>query len=256
MFEGYMFQASSYAADIDNLIWLIAAFTGFWFILAEVLFFGLIFKFRARSGVKTEYITGKEPHLKKWITIPHFLIIVCDVFIVWGSFSVWTNVKLTLPEADTTVRVIGQQWAWVFQHPGSDNELDTADDIYTVDDLFVENGKSYHYLLESRDVLHNFSVPVFRLKQDAIPGRRITGWFEPTQAGSYDIQCAEICGIAHGAMYGRIHVQGAAEHAAWVASNSPVSTEPVPTELALSALPAVPPAESVSGAATTSSLEN
>jgi hypothetical protein len=64
MFEGYMFQASSYAADIDNLIWLIAAFTGFWFILAEVLFFGLIFKFRARSGVKTEYITGKEPHLK------------------------------------------------------------------------------------------------------------------------------------------------------------------------------------------------
>jgi cytochrome c oxidase subunit 2 len=256
MFEGFMFQGSSFAGDIDNLIWLVAALTGFWFLLAEAFLFGLIFKFRARPGVKSEYVTGKEPHLKRWITIPHFLIIVCDVFIVAGSFYFWTNVKLTLPEADATVRVIGQQWAWVFQHPGSDNELDTSDDIYTVDDLFVEKGKTYHFFLESRDVLHNFSVPVFRLKQDAIPGRRITGWFEATQAGSYDVQCAEICGIAHGTMFGRIHVQQPAEHAAWVASNSPVTAEPAPTELALSTTPAATPAEGGSTAATTSSHEN
>jgi len=249
MFEGYMFQASTYAGDIDNLIWLIAALVGFWFLLAEGFFFWLIFKFKARPGVKSEYITGKEPHLKKWISVPHALIIVCDVFIVAGSIYVWTNVKLTLPEAETTVRVIGQQWAWVFQHPGSDNELDTADDIYTVDDLFVENGKTYHFQLESRDVIHNFSVPVFRLKQDAIPGRRITGWFEPTKSGSYDVQCAEICGIAHGAMLGRIHVQEPAEHAAWVASNSPVISAPSPTDLALAA----PSADGGSGAVTTTS---
>lgn len=253
MFDGFMFQGSSFAGDIDNLIWLIALFTGFWFLLAEAFLFGLIFKFRARPGTKSIYVTGKEPHLKKWITIPHFLIILCDIVIVAGSYLVWTNVKLTLPEADTTVRVVGQQWAWVFQHPGSDNELDTADDIYTVDDLYVEQGKTYHYLLESRDVLHNFSVPIFRLKQDAIPGRRITGWFEPTETGIYDIQCAEICGIAHGVMFGRIIVQEPAEHSAWIAANSPVTSGPAPTELALSADPSASAGDVGAGAASTTS---
>ena len=69
-------------------------------------------------------------------------------------------------------------------------------------------------------MLHDFSVPTFRLKQDAVPGRTITGWFRPTRAGEFDIQCAEICGIAHGAMAGRIHVQDAATHAAWLAAHS------------------------------------
>ncbi|HSH14246.1 MAG TPA: hypothetical protein VLA15_10865, partial [Desulfurivibrionaceae bacterium] len=131
-----------------------------------------------------------------------------------------------LPEAQSTIRVVGQQWGWVFQHPGADNQLDTSDDILTTDDLYVEQGKTYHFQLQSRDVVHSFSVPVFRLKQDAIPGRTITGWFEPTLTGTYDIQCAEICGIGHGVMGGRIHIQDAADHAAWVASSTPAPAAP------------------------------
>ena len=72
------------------------------------------------------------------------------------------------------MRVIGQQWAWTFQHAGADCELDTADDIFTVDELHVENNKVYHFELQATDVLHSFSVPVWRIKQDAIPGRSIT----------------------------------------------------------------------------------
>jgi cytochrome c oxidase subunit 2 len=63
-------------------------------------------------------------------------------------------------------------------------------------------------------------VPVFRLKQDAVPGRVITGWFEPTLTGSYDIQCAEICGIGHGLMGARIVIESPEQHAAWVAAQS------------------------------------
>ena len=225
MFDRLHLQASSYAASIDGLIALILVLVGFWFILAEGIFFWLIWKFRARPGVKTQYITGKEKHLKRWITIPHALVLVCDVFIIIGAVKVWYNVKQHLPEADYTVRVIGQQWGWVFQQPGMDGELDTADDIYTTDDLYVENEKTYHFQLSSRDVLHSFSVPVFRLKQDAVPGRTITGWFHPTKAGTYDIQCAEICGIGHGVMAGRINVQSASEHSAWIAEHSPVSAQ-------------------------------
>ncbi|MGD8601372.1 MAG: cytochrome c oxidase subunit II, partial [Gemmatimonadota bacterium] len=93
-------------------------------------------------------------------------------------------------------------------------------DIFTVDDLHVEVDQVYHFQLQSRDVLHSFSVPVFRIKQDAIPGRSITGWFEATGTGDHDIQCAEICGIGHGVMAARIHIESSDEHAAWIQSAS------------------------------------
>ncbi len=77
-------------------------------------------------------------------------------------------------------------------------------------------------------VIHSFSVPVFRLKQDAVPGRVITGWFEPILTGTYDVQCAEICGIGHGAMAARVHIESAEQHAAWVAERSSSSLAAVP----------------------------
>ncbi len=214
-----LIQASSYAGSIDGIIILIAVLVGFWFIAAEVVFFWLIWKFRARPGGKSQYLTGKERHIKRWITIPHFLVLICDVFIIAGSVRVWYDVKQSLPEADSTIRVIGQQWAWTFQHPGPDNELDTDDDIFTVDELHVEVEKTYHFRLEARDVIHSFSIPVFRLKQDAIPGRSITGWFRAIETGEFDIQCAEICGIGHGVMAARIHIEDAEQHAAWITAS-------------------------------------
>lgn len=221
MLETLVTRASTYAADVDALIWLIFWITGVWFLIAQAIFFGFIFKFRAKPGQKAEYITGKEKHQKRWITIPHILVLVCDVFIVVASFRVWFDVKMELPEPDAEIRVIGQQWAWTFQHPGADGTLDTPDDIFTIDELHVENGKVYHYKLESRDVLHDFSVPVWRLKQDAVPGRSITGWFEPTLTGTFDVQCAEICGFGHGLMAAKVIVEDESQHAAWVAANTP-----------------------------------
>ena len=146
-----------------------------------------------------------------------------DLIIVVMAVNVWYDVKQDLPEKDSEVQVIAQQWAWTFVHPGADNTLGTADDITKVNELHVSTDTLYHYKLESKDVLHNFSVPVFRLKQDAIPGRVITGWFEPTVTGEYDIQCAEICGIGHGLMPARIHIESPGQHSAWVAANNPLA---------------------------------
>jgi cytochrome c oxidase subunit II len=219
-----LIQASSYASSVDGLILLIGWIVGIWFVVAEGVFFYLIFRYRHRDGHKGEYITGEEKHQKRWITIPHALVLVCDIFIIVGAVRVWYEIKQDLPPADATVRIVGQQWAWSFVHPGLDGQLDTADDIKTVDDLHVEVGKTYHYELHSRDVLHDFSVPVFRLKQDAIPGRVITGWWKATQTGKFDIQCAEICGIGHGLMFGRIHVESPAAHAAWMQENTKVTS--------------------------------
>ena len=215
--------ASTYARDIDFVFVLILLLVGFWFVLSEVVFFWLILRFRKRDGQRAQYIAGELKSEKRWITIPHFLVLLCDVVIIVFAVRVWYDVKQDLPPAQETVRVIAQQWAWTFVHPGPDGSLDTPDDIAKVNELHVRNDTLYHFQLTSKDVLHSFSVPVFRLKQDAIPGRVITGWFHPNRPGQYDIQCTEICGIGHGLMPGRIHVETAEQHAAWLQQNATIS---------------------------------
>jgi cytochrome c oxidase subunit 2 len=223
MIEQLIPAASTYAGDIDGLFTLIFYLVGFWLIASESIFFYFIFRFRKKEGVPSEYISGEEKHHKRWITIPHFLVLFCDIFILYGAIRVWYDVKQDLPPADATIRVMTQQWAFTFQHPGPDMKLDTADDISINNELHVQLGTLYHYKLESKDVMHDFSVPVFRLKQDAIPGRVITGWFEPSKTGEYDIQCAEICGIGHGLMAARIFIETEEQHTAWMAEKSPLT---------------------------------
>jgi cytochrome c oxidase subunit 2 len=222
MLERYLTAASTYAHRIDHLFILIAVIVGFWLIAAETVMFVLVFKFRAKDGRPTRYITGEEKHLKRWITIPHALVLVCDVVIIIGAITVWYDIKQVMPPADpgAVVRVIGQQWAWSFQQPGPDGVLDTADDIRTVGELHVAVNTTYHFELMSRDVIHSFAVPAFRLKQDALPGRTISGWFTPNRVGTYDIQCTQMCGIGHAMMAGRVIVETPKDHAAWLLRNT------------------------------------
>ena len=221
--ERWVPNASTFAGDIDFIWSLIFWVVGFFFLLSEGVFLYFIIAFRKKDGVRGQYITGEMKHEKRWITIPHMAVLVCDILILGYAVKVWYTVKQDMPPAEATIRVIAQQWAWSFLDPGPDGKLDTADDIAMVDELHVQVGKVYHFQLQARDVLHSFSVPVFRLKQDAIPGRTIIGWFEATKTGTYDIQCVEICGIGHGIMGARIKIETPAEHAAWVAQNSSVS---------------------------------
>ena len=224
---------TSYGRDIDFLIVLIAIIVGFFWILSEGLFFYFIWKFRARPGVETSYVLGESKEENKWISRTHYAVLLCDVVIVIFAINIWVAVKQNLPEPENAeiVRIVGQQWAWSFEHPGADGILESSpehpnaedDNIWTVDDLHVKVDQMYHFKLESKDVLHNFSVPAFRLKQDAIPGRQIMGWFLAEKAGQYDLQCAEMCGIGHGVMMAQVHVETPEDHAAWMASHGSVA---------------------------------
>ncbi|MFI5370135.1 MAG: cytochrome c oxidase subunit II [Candidatus Eisenbacteria bacterium] len=216
MFHALGPSAATFSGDTDRLFWLITVIVGAWFIAAEAMFFWLMFRFRARPGVPGQYVTGKEKHLKMWINVPHSLVLVCDVVIVVAAVRVWVLVKQTLPVPDRTIRVVGQQWAWTFTDPGPDGLLDTADDVRTTDVLNVEVGKSYQFQLEARDVVHSFFIPAFRLKQDAVPGRIYTGWFRPQETGTFDILCAQMCGMGHGLMGAKLIVATAPDHAAWL----------------------------------------
>ena len=230
--NAYRERVSVFAGDIDALFAMIMVVVGFWFVLTEGMFFWLMFRYRARPGVPAQYITGKEKHLKRWVSIPHLLIILCDVFVIFFAVQVWYNVKQTTPEEDYNMEIdiIAQQWAWTFVHPGPDNILEdiaetndvdeSADNITTIDELTIETDRMVYFNLKSNDVLHDFSVPVLRLKQDAIPGRVIKGWFKATKTGDFDIQCAEMCGIGHGIMGAKIHIKSKEDHEAWVKKHS------------------------------------
>jgi cytochrome c oxidase subunit II len=228
MIESLIPAVSSYAREIDFLITEVAVIVGVCLVVAEVLFFYFIIKYRARDGHRADYISGDEPGMRKWLVGPVLLVFVCDIFLIFGALKTWSHIKIELPPPDAVVKIIAQQWAWTFVHPGVDGVLGTEDDITTVDELHIEADKVYHFQLESRDVVHCFSVPVFRLKQDAIPGRTITGWFQAIATGSYDIQCAEICGIGHGVMAARIVIKSAEQHAAWILGES---TSNMPTAM-------------------------
>ncbi len=221
MLEKLLPAASTYAKEIDWLFDFITYLVGFWFFLAIGVFFYLVFRYRRKPEEKAQYITGETHKQKMAIEVPHYLILVCDLAILIFTFVVWHQVKIDKPPAEDEVRIVAQQWAWTFYHSGADGLLGTDDDIAKVNELHVKADTVYHYTLQSPDVMHSFSVPVFRLKQDAIPGRDITGWFEPNLQGEWDIQCAEMCGVAHGIMGARIFVKSEEDHAAWIAANSP-----------------------------------
>ncbi|MCH6255308.1 hypothetical protein MLD52_02025 [Puniceicoccaceae bacterium K14] len=220
MLEYLIPRASSYAGDIDRLFDVITYLVGFWFILTLGYFFYLVFRYRAKDGQKAEYITGETHKQKMAVEVPHYLILVCDAAIIILTFIVWHKVKIDKPEVDEEIRIVAQQWAWSFYHAGPDGVLGNDDDIPMVNELHVKKDVTYRFYLEATDVMHSFSVPVFRLKQDAIPGRIIEGWFQPTKTGEWDIQCAEMCGVAHGIMGARIFIETEEEHNEWMASVS------------------------------------
>ena len=222
MLEYFLPRASSYAKDIDLLFDVITYLVGFWFFLVLGFFFYVLFRFRRKPGQKAQYLTGETHKEKLAIEIPHYLILACDLVILVMTFLVWHKVKIDMPPADEEVRIVAQQWAWSFYHPGPDGLLETEEDnIPMVNELHLKVGTQYTYHLESPDVMHSFSVPVFRLKQDAIPGRIISGHFQPILEGEWDIQCAEMCGFGHGFMPARLYVHSAESYDAWLAANTP-----------------------------------
>ena len=134
MTEMFIQRVSSYAGDIDFLIDLVTVLAGFWFLVAEVALFYLLFRFRRKPDTPSIYIDGTDKKHKRWINTPHIFILIFDVVLIVAATKVWYNIKQDAPPADATIGVISQQWAWSFQHPGADNVLDTDDDIFNIDD--------------------------------------------------------------------------------------------------------------------------
>jgi cytochrome c oxidase subunit 2 len=131
------------------------------------------------------------------------------VMFVWGSliyFRVYTP-----PANAMNIYVVGKQWMWKAEHPGGQHEINA---------LHVPTGRAVQLTLISQDVFHSFSIPAFRVKREAIPGRYTTVWFEPTTPGTYHLFCTQYCGTSHSAMIGDIVVLSPDDFKKWLAEST------------------------------------
>lgn len=123
------------------------------------------------------------------------------------------------------IQVNAHQWAWDARYAGPDGEFGTPDDIVTTNDIRVPVGVPVVLQLASIDVLHSFSLPNFRVKQDAVPGSINKLWFQAKATGVFDIACAQHCGVNHYKMRGKLTVLEPAAYAAWASEASALSQE-------------------------------
>ena len=113
------------------------------------------------------------------------------------------------PEGAMQIQVTAKQWMWKFSYSSGRRSINV---------LTVPVGRPILLVMTSRDVIHSFFVPAFRIKKDVIPGRYVTAWFQVTTPGNYDIYCAEYCGVSHSRMLATVNALSAADYEAWLSS--------------------------------------
>ncbi|UCF21502.1 MAG: cytochrome c oxidase subunit II [Gemmatimonadota bacterium] len=210
--------ASTYAADLDRIFYVILAVTGLVFIGVEATLIYFLWKYRGREGRKAAYIEGSNKAEIIWTVTPAVFIVGLAV----ASQSVWSKIKspANFPTDAIEYRVEARQYAWGITYAGADGVLGTEDDFTRFNEMHVPVGQPVSFELTSADVIHSFFVPAFRIKQDAVPGLIMRVWFEATEVGEFALACAELCGVAHFNMGGKVIVHPQDEFERWVAEQS------------------------------------
>lgn len=222
-------NVSTFGSDIDSLFYLIYYITGIAFLLTEGALLLFLFLYRRRDGRRATYVTGNPLGELGWLLAPCFVVLVLDLWIDERSAGVWHTVKVQRPPADVQVQMTGKQFNWEVVYPGPDGQFGTGDDLQLENDLHVPVGKVVEVTLQSRDVIHSFFLPHLRLKQDAVPGRKIPAWFVATKPGRYEIPCAELCGFGHSGMKGWLTVHTPEEYQQWVQEHWPAAEAKAPS---------------------------
>jgi cytochrome c oxidase subunit II len=243
--------ASKTGEQIDQLTYFIYYLTGAVFVLTQAVYFYFLVKYRAKKGVRATYSHGDNRLELIWTAIPTAIFIG-----LWGySNHMWLNVIHKEPPPGTMeVAVTGYQFAWTFQYPGpsgklgrSDVRLISADNVFgndPTDPVTKQNfqsgvlelavNKPVRIRLNSKDVIHGFYIPNFRIYQDAVPGRTIDlVWFIPTRIGSYDLACSQLCGSGHYNMKAQVEVVSQQDYDKWykqkLAAAAAAAASPSPT---------------------------
>ena len=241
------------AKKIDTLLNFIFYLTAAVFILTQGVYIYYLVKYRKRPGSRAYYSHGNNKLEIIWTAIPTAIFLGLVIY----SNRLWSELHSPAPEDSVKVDVVSYQFGWDMRYAGADGQLGKVDvSTYSVDNKFglvpddgagdddfsstelvIPVNKPVHIYLHSRDVIHSFYVPQFRLYQAAVPGRTIAWvWFEPTRTGNFELACSQICGSGHYNMKAPIRVVTQEEFEKWQAGKIEAKAEEAKAAAAARAL--------------------
>ena len=197
MFEG----ASNLAKSVDFSFLFVTAITGFFFFLIVALMVFFVFRYNQKRNPRAVEIRGNLKLEIAWTVIPTILVILMFFIGLEGYVQ-----ALSVPDNALQIQVRGQMWFWHF----------TYQDGTEASELHVPLGKPVRLNLVSGDVIHSFYIPAMRIKRDVVPGMKGMVWFTPEKKGSYDILCAEFCGVRHSYMTSTLIVESPEDFNNWI----------------------------------------
>ena len=231
----YFTPLASNWSMIDLTVDITFVITGIVFVAVNLFLAYCVITFRHRPGHTADY-DPENTKLEGWLTVGTTIGVAAMLapgLVVWAMF-------VTVPEGAAEFEAVGQQWHWSYRFPGEDGVFGNVDvrhmgednpfgmdpeDPNGQDDILVASpivhlpvDQPHKVLLRSKDVLHDFAVPQFRIKMDLVPGMVSYAWFTPTAIGEYEVLCEELCGVAHFAMRGRVVVDEPNDFQAWLAA--------------------------------------
>ena len=198
---------------VDDLLIFVFSLSAVFFvgIVSTMTYFVVRYR-RRHEGQRTSANHGNVKIEVVWAAVPALLLVV---IFAWG-FRDYLYLAVA-PRDSIEVRVTGQRWFWTFDYP--------AAGISGTSELTVPVGRPVKLVMSSKDVIHSFYVPAFRVKRDVLPNRYTEMWFEALQPGTYDVMCAEYCGRGHSTMLTRVKVVSQKEYEDWIASGGGLSGE-------------------------------
>ena len=210
----YPDQASNFAPEVDALMTFLTLVSLFFAVAITAAIIYFFFKYRRKEVHEIGVPIHGDLRLEAaWIIVPSILALA---MFSWGAVI---YVDYRHAPADTLdIYVVGKQWMWKIQQPNGRREIN---------ELHVPVGRDVKLILASEDVIHDFFVPAFRVKMDAVPGRYNTMWFRPTKPGRYNFFCSQYCGTSHAIMGGWVTVMEPPEYAAWLSGSSDMESNPV-----------------------------
>jgi cytochrome c oxidase subunit II len=199
-------EASKIAPEMDALFFfmVLVSLVGLTLVVLLLVSFSLLYN-KKRHPVATQ-IEGSTLLEATWTIIPLGLFLI---MFVWGALLYF---RIYTPPANAmNIYVVGKQWMWKAEHPGGQHEIDS---------LHIPINQPVQLTIISQDVFHSFSIPAFRVKREAVPGRYTTVWFEATATGTYHLFCTQYCGTNHSQMIGDVVVMTPDDFKQWLASST------------------------------------
>lgn len=184
----------------DTTFLLIVAVSIVLLLIVSVSMVYFVIRYNKKKNPKASNISGNTRLEILWTAIPTLLVL--GMF--FSGYVGFKNLR-TPPDDAFVVKVTGRMWVWSFEYENGKKS----------DTLYVPLSKPIKVLITSNDVNHSFYLPDFRVKEDAVPGRVNMLWFKPQQVGTYNIACAEYCGLSHYNMYAKLVVMDDTDFQRW-----------------------------------------